>query len=252
MLMIRFFIVIYFIFFSCLLFSQEKIDDTALRLIGAQANISYEFPGGDLAQRFGSNANVGGGLFYKSKRNFIFLLEGNYFFGEHIKEDSLFHLIKNPNGYIIDGDGMYADVRTYERGYTLMGKAGKIFNIFDDNPNSGVILMMGAGFMQHKIRIENPGQTVAQLKDDYKKGYDKLSNGPALSQFIGYVHYSENRVTNYRIGFEFTQAFTKARRNYDFDLMKKDDRARIDLMYGLKISWMLPFRKRTPREFYYN
>jgi len=108
-----------------------------------------------------------------------------FIFGSTIKYDSLFHLIKTSGDYIIDGDGMYADVRTYQRGYTLMGKAGKIFSIFNDNPNSGLLVMIGGGFMQHKIRIENPGNTVPQLKGDYKKGYDKLTNGPALSQFIG-------------------------------------------------------------------
>jgi hypothetical protein len=43
---------------------------------------------------------------------------------------------------------------------------------------------------------------VPQLKDDYKKAYDKLTYGPALSQFIGYSHFSDNRLYNYRIGFE--------------------------------------------------
>jgi len=240
-----------FIFAINCIYAQGDLKTEKIRLIGAQANVAYEFPGGDLADRFGSNANVGGGFYLKTKQNIMFMLEGSYLFGENINEDSLFHLIKTPDGYIIDGDGMFADVRTYQRGYTVMLKAGKVFNIFNDNPNSGLLLMAGGGFMEHKIRIENPGQTVAQLKGDYKKGYDKLTSGPALSQFIGYVHYDENRIYNFRIGFEFTQAFTKARRNYDFDLMGKDTRDRVDLLYGIKLSWMIPFKKRKPAEFYY-
>ncbi len=182
----------------------------------------------------------------------MMLVEGSFLFGENIKEDTLFHLIKTSGGYIIDGDGMYADIRTYQRGFTFMCKAGYVFNIFNVNPNSGLLFVAGVGFLQHKIRIENPGQTVAQLKNDYKKGYDKLTNGPAFSQYIGYTHFSENRVSNFRIGFEFTQAFTQSRRNYDFDLMGRDTRKRVDMLYGIKVNWMIPFRKRKPAGFYYN
>ncbi|MDD3877879.1 MAG: hypothetical protein PHT69_14755 [Bacteroidales bacterium] len=244
------FTVFLFIFVSSL-FAQIDVQEKK-RILGAQANFSYEFPGGDMALRFGSNANVGGGFFLKTKSNFLFNLEGNYLFGEVINEDTLFHQIKTSGGYIVDGDGMYADVRTYERGFTIMAKAGRIFRIFNDNPNSGLALMIGGGFLQHKIRIENPGQTVPQINGDYKMGYDKLTNGPALSQYLGYVHYSDKRIFNFSFGFEFTQAFTKAYRNYDFDYMGKDLRSRIDLLYGIKLSWMIPFNKRIPKNFYYN
>lgn len=237
--------------YASMAWSQGTVSEEKIHQVGAQGSFAYEFPGGDLAERFGSNANAGGGFYYKTKKNIMFTLEGSYLFSENIREDSLFHLIRNPDGYIIDGDGMYADVRTYQRGFSVMFKAGKVFNVFNDNPNSGLVVMAGGGFLQHRIRIENPGQTVAQLKGDYKKGYDKLTNGPALSQYIGYVHYSDNRVLNFRIGFEFTQAFTQARRNYDFDLMGPDTRERVDLLYGVKLSWMIPFRKRKLDSFYF-
>jgi len=232
--------------------AQGDIRDSVQSIMGFSAIGAYELPGGDLADRFGGNGNVGGDFFYKTKKNFIFSLGGSFIFGNSIKDDSLFHLLKTHNNYIIDGDGMYADVRTYERGYTIMAKAGKIFNLMGDNPNSGLLLMIGGGFMQHKIRIENPGNTVPELKDNYKKGYDKLSNGPALSEYIGYVHYSDNKLYNFKIGFEFTQGFTQARRNYDLDLMGKDTKKRQDFLYGFKISWMIPLNKRKPAEFYYH
>lgn len=231
--------------------AQEAIKDSKQFIPGFSGNFSYELPGGDLADRYGGNGNVGGSFFVKTKNNFVYMLEGGFIFGNSINEDSLFHLIKTHNNYIIDGDGMYADVRTYERGYTILVKAGKVFPVFNDNPNSGLLLMIGGGFLQHKIRIENAGNTVPQLKDDYKKAYDKLTYGPALSQFIGYSHFSDNRLYNYRIGFEFTQAFTQARRNYDFDIMGKDTKKRLDLLYGLKVCWMIPFNRRKPAEFYY-
>jgi len=244
-----------FIFVSVLVFNikaQNNVKDSKQSMSGALGNFSYELPGGNLATRFGGNGNVGGGFFTKTKSNFMFSVEGGFIFGNKIKDDSLFHLIKTHDNYIVDGDGMYADVRTYERGFVFWGKAGKVFPIFNDNPNSGLLLMFGAGFIQHKIRIENPGNTVPELKDDYKKGYDKLSNGPAISEYIGYMHFSDNRLYNFKIGFEFTQAFTQSRRNFDLDLMAKDTKKRLDLLTGFKVCWMVPFNKREPSEFYYN
>ena len=232
--------------------AQDNVKDSKQMITGFSGNFSYERPGGDLVSRFGGNFNVGAGFFRKTKSNYFFTLEGGYIFGSNIK-DSLFHLIKTHDSYIIDGNGMYADVRTYERGFVFWGKAGKIFPVLKkDNPNSGLLVMIGGGFMQHKIRIENPGNTVLELKGDYKKGYDKLTNGPALSEFLGYIHFSDSRLYNFRMGFEFTEAFTKARRNFDLDLMTKDTKKRIDLLYGFKVCWMIPVNRRKPSEFYYN
>jgi len=230
---------------------QDNIKDTKQLFPGFMGSMAFEVPGGNLAKRFGVNGNLGGSFFLKTSSNYFFTVEGSFIFGSKIKDDSLFRFIKTSGGYIIDGDGMYADIRTYERGYTIMGKAGKIFPILNDNPNSGLLVMLGGGFMQHKIRIENPGNAVPHLKGDYKKGYDKLSNGPALSQFIGYIHFSDKRIYNFKAGFEFTQAITTSRRNYDFDLIGRDTKKYIDLLYGFKVSWMFPFVKRKPADFYY-
>ncbi len=249
---IYFFIIYFFLFTHCFLKAQDNISDSRKVIPGFSGHFSWELPAGDMAKRYGSNGNVGGGFFLKTKTNYFFLAEGSFIFGQKIKYDSLFHLLKTQGDYIIDGDGMYADVRTYERGFSFFGKAGKIIPVFNDNPNSGLTIIAGAGFLQHKIRIENPGNTVPQLKGDYRKGYDKLANGPALSEFIGYTHFSDKRLYNFRAGFEFTQAFTQSRRNYDYDLMGKDTQKRLDLFFGIKASWMFPLYKRKPNEFYYN
>lgn len=233
------------------LIAQDSTKTNAYTTTGFSGNFAWELPGGHMAERFGSNGRVGADFFHKTKSNLVFALEGSFLFGSVINDDSLFHLIKTSGGYIIDGDGMYADIRTYERGFSAMAKAGYFLPFKNTGATSGILFMLGGGFLQHQIRIENPGNTVPQIKDDYRKGYDKLSNGPALSQYIGFMHLSEKRVYNFRAGFEFTQAFTKARRNYDFDLMGKDNTKRLDTFYGIKISWMLPINKRKPADFYY-
>ena len=101
---------------------------------------------------------------------------------------------------------------------------------------------MGVGIFQHKIRVqEDPNSFVPIIAGEYKKGWDRLSNGLALRQFVGYQHLSLNGLVNFYAGFEFMQAFTQNRRVQDFKLMTKLDEKRFDLMYGIKVGWTLPF-----------
>ena len=111
--------------------------------------------------------------------------------------------------------------------------------------------MAGAGYMQHRIHIEVKNKAASPLKDDYKKGYDRYTNGFSASQFIGYMHIGKARFTNFFIGAEFVQAWTKNRRSMNFDTMQRDDKDRFDFLGGIKVGWVIPFNKREPEDFYY-
>ena len=78
-----------------------------------------------------------------------------------------------------------------------------------------------------------------------------LSNGPSISQFIGYVHFGNNKTINFHIGAEFIQAWTKSRRPFDFDRMQADTQKRFDRLWGIRVGWMLPLYKRTAKESYF-
>jgi hypothetical protein len=95
-------------------------------------------------------------------------------------------------------------------------------------------------------------ETAPQITGDYAKGYDRLTAGFNLNQFIGYYFMSKSRVLNFYAGFEFYQAFTKSRRDYIFDLMQKDESNHFDLFYGIKVGWMIPIYNRAPDKYYYN
>ena len=97
-----------------------------------------------------------------------------------------------------------------------------------------------AGVLQHKIRIEDRTGGLPQLVGDYKKGYDRMTNGLALTEFIGYQHFSNDGRINFYVGFEFTQGFTKNRRSWDFLTQQRMDNNRLDLLNGLRIGWTLP------------
>lgn len=245
---------IYLIFCFCLAIflsarSQVSVKDSSVASPMISASYGYYFSAGDLTKRFGNNSSLQLGVDFKSKYNWIVGLNGSYIFGKTVKE-SLFDSIASPDGYIIDKLGGFADIRLYERGFTASATLGRLFPFKKPNPNSGIVFNIGLGFIQHKIRIETIGNNIPQLDSDYKKGYDRLTNGFLLSQNLGYLYLSNNRIANFYIGFECMQGFTQNRRSYNFDQMKQDTEKRVDILYGGKVSWILPLYKKAPKEFY--
>ncbi|HMQ85101.1 MAG TPA: hypothetical protein PKA00_19480, partial [Saprospiraceae bacterium] len=202
----------------------------------------YHVPGGDLADRFGSNSSIQTGLDYiTDKSNWIIGLDANFYFGSVVKEAVLGGLL-NPEGFIIGNDRDYADIQLRERGIHFDLHLGKIFPISPINQRSGIRVHVGAGLLQHKIRIQDdPIRGVPQLFGDYKKGYDRLTNGLSLTEFVGYQHLSRDRRLNFYGGFEWTQAFTQSRRDFNFDTMSKDEAKRFDSLIGFRIGLILPF-----------
>ena len=164
---------------NCSVFSygQASIKDSCINASLITISYSYQIPGGDLSKRFYPNSTIGAGYLFKTKKNWFFGADGYFMFRDKVKETGILKNISTSDGNIIDGNGIYADVRLYERGYNLGLKTGKLIPFYGPNKNSGIMILCGTGFLQHKIRIENPDNSAPQIKDDYKKGYDKLSNG---------------------------------------------------------------------------
>lgn len=206
-------------------------------------HIAYgvQVPGGDLQDRFGLNFNVGTGVQLLLKSNWMLEAEWQYLFGSVVKPDVLSPL-RTPEGYIFADDGGPADISLRERGWWLGLSAGRLFSLLPGNPRSGLRVSLGAGLLQHKIRIQDDPQAfVPQLTTDYKKGYDRLSNGLALRQFIGYQHFGINRRINFYAGVEFMQGFTENRRTWNTDQIAAETGRRLDLLYGFRAGWVLPF-----------
>ena len=232
--------------------AQKSQRDSAEKVFMLCPSFAYQLPGGNMAERFGYNFNVGGSFMLKTKSNWLFGVEGQFLFGDSVKENNILDSIKSQQGFVLGTNGGYADIVLYERGFHFLIKAGKIFSILSPNANSGLMATFGVGLLQHKIRIENDEKNAPQVLGDYVKGYDRLTNGLSLTESVGWLYLGKNHVANFTFGFEFTQAFTKNRRSYNFDEMRKDETERVDLLYGFRVSWIIPFRKRVPSEFYYN
>lgn len=233
---------------------QSNIRDSTVFAPLLGISYSIQVPGGDLNDNYGINSNLGGNFLLKTKKNWIGGIEGNFLFGNNVKDTAILDHLKTSGGkgFIITVNGDSARVYIYERGYALFGRVGKLIPFKKPNPNSGILVTTGIGFLQHKKRIEVTGDLVPELKSDYRKGYDRLTNGIAISQFIGYQYLSNRRLINFFAGIECTLAFTKNRRGYNYDTMQYDVKSRRDILYGLRAGWILPLYKKTPKDFYFN
>lgn len=229
---------------------KTEISETKDKTTGILLHISAggQLPGGDLADRFGINGALGGGTEFITSKNFFVGLEGAFLFGNEVKEDPL-SILRMPSGDIIGNDRSPAELRLQQRGVYAGVTLGKLFAF--GVAREGLRLSLGGGWAQHKIRVLDDTHTVVQLRGDYKKGYDRLSGGPALQQFIGWQHIGYGRDVSWMAGFEFNQAFTSTLRDWDFSSMKKLEGRRTDLRFGIRISWTLPFFTGNAEEIYY-
>ena len=239
--------------FSCIAKAQKNIKENKENMPLISFTYGYYLPAGDLANRFGNNSAIGGAFHFKMKNNIMFGAEGNFMFSRNVKENTILTPIdSDEHGYVFNKDGQISQILLFERGYTLGVTAGKVFPIVGPNPNSGVLLKVGTGFMQHKIRIEHQNDRIPQLEGEYIKGYDRLTNGIMLTQFIGYFNMSNNKFANFYIGLEFLEGFTQNRRGFNYDTKSYDTSRRMDIFQGVKIGWCIALYKRTANNYYYN
>lgn len=213
---------------------------------------AFQFPLADLQNRFGYNSNIGGSYLYKTNKNFLIGLEGHFIFGNQIKEDSLLINLINSNGGIFGDNGYNANLIIAERGYTLGAKIGYIMPLTANNKNSGLLLTLSGGYMLHKIKLNDKHNSVAQLKNEYLKGYDRLCAGYYTSQFIGYINLDNKKLINFYAGIELTEALTKSQRSYYFDVKRSENATRLDMLIGIRLGWILPlYGKSSKKERYF-
>lgn len=229
--------------------NEEKANAEGIPFVRFQ--YQYSAAGGDLEDRYGNINGVGGAFGYKTKSNWEFEIEGNYLFSRNVKVQGLLDDIINSAGDVTDSDGELVKLIYEQRGLSFYASVGKVLNLLSPNPNSGIFIQAGVGYLQHKIKIDYRDGTVFQLNDEMVKGYDRLHSGIAFRQFIGYQYFGKSNLVNFYAGFEFNQAITYNRRKYNYDSRSYDTEQKLDLLSGFKVGWIIPFRSRASEEFYY-
>lgn len=214
-------------------------------------NGSVDFPMADMAKRFGTGYRVGAACLYKTTSNWIFGAKIDFMLGNIIKEDSFLINVKDKNGNVIDADGNKVGIGTFERGYMIGLQAGKIWNISKTNSDNGILFLTSAGFMQHRINLFDQNNSIVQLQKDYEKGYDRLTNGFFVEEYIGYNHLAKDGLINFTIGLDLTAGFTKGRRDFLFDVRRPDDKSRLDMLFGIRGGWYIPIFKKKSEEIFF-
>ncbi len=230
---------------------QLQVRDSALFDPHFSMSYAFQIPGGDLAERFGNNHNIGLGFHIKSKKNWYYGVQGTYLTGNRVLfEKGFLSNLMLEDGHIPDNQGQLAKISLQQRGFTITADGGYLFPVLGPNRNSGILVFAGVGLLQHKIRIEHQEHEIKQLEGDYLKGYDRLTNGLVLHQFAGYYYMSDYKLINFYLGIEAWQGFTQSRRNFNFDTQVKDEAKRNDILVGIRAGWVLHLYKRLSTDYY--
>lgn len=204
-------------------------------------NISYgtHLPFADMATDYNVNLGIGGGIQYISKSRWILGAEGFFVFGGEPNVDVLANL-RTETGEIISDEKTYGVVFMEQRGFYIGLTAGKIIPLTPQQTKSGLRVTLSTGLFQHFIKIEDRTGGIPQLAGDYIKGYDRLTNGLALTEFVGYQFFGKKGLINFYAGIESTQGFTQNRRSWDFLTQSALEEPRLDVLLGFRVGWVLP------------
>lgn len=236
--------------------AQLNFRDSAVAMPWVAIQYGFNLTGADLAERHGHFNHIGFFAGFKTSRNWVYGLDASFMFGNDAtpsKEEMFAHLA-DEKGTITDENGDQAIVVTSSRGLNINGNVGKIMPIFGSNPNSGLYISLGAGFIAHKIRVETQDHVVPVIELDYRKGYDRLVQGVTVNQFLGYAFLSSSNFLKFYGGIYVQEGITYEQRTIFFDQPDYvvPRTSRLDLQFGLRVGWLIPIYPRQPQDFYFD
>lgn len=232
--------------------AQINVRDSTVSSWMFSIKMSGILSAGDLADRYGNSLGLGLDIDKKTQGNWLFGVGGTYFFGNKVNNlYSIFEDIITDQGLFLGLNGEYAGVEFFQRGFYTGAHVGKLFPIIGPNPNSGLLVKIGGGYLQNFMHMRMPNVQVPQIEGEYRKGYDRKHDGFALRQQISYMHSSNKRTVNFMVGFEFIEGFTKNVRAYNFDTGLADTASKTDLYLGFHLTWFLPVYDKNQQKYFY-
>ncbi len=219
---------------------QSDTSNVKIKMLTANLGYGFDIPAGDLSKRFGQSLSFITGLEYLMNGKDAIGLDYIFNFGNKIKEDIFFNF-RNENGYIIGIDGNPSISFLRQRGNYLGLNYSHIFT--SGKNTSGVKLSLGGGIMTHKIRVVDDSRNLVIAENPYVKGFDRFTKGFALKQELVYQHHSKNKAFHFNIGFNIMEGFTKQLRKVNFDTGERITSNRLDILYGIRVTWMIPLSK---------
>ncbi len=214
-------------------------------------NYNYQIPSGEMASTFNNNSSIGSTYFIETNKNLVFGAECNYLFAPTIIDPNIFENINTSDGAIIGADGYYTNVNVMQRGLEFYLFTGYAFHLIHDNL-SGFYLNQGIGYLQHQIFIDTKNQNIPQLNEEMKKGYDRLTNGLSTKLSIDYKYYHKRGRFQFGAGVNYTVAYTKNQRLYNYAENKYYSQKRnLDRLLGFRIEIIFPIKRKNEEKFHY-
>ncbi len=246
----KFNIILLFILCSVAVQAQEFKLDKDSPFLGLQFSYGFQSSQADLKGRFGNHLALGSGLEYiLPAKKLIVGLQYHFHYGSEVKEDVLAGL-RNSQGFLFGSSGGVADVQLRQRGF-YSGLSLGYYHRFKDN-GMAFSANVGAGLLQHKIRVQDNSVAADYLAGAYLKGYDRLTNGLGLYQSIRFQQLTPSRRLNYHIALELFEGFTQSRRDFDFASGTVMNEKRLDIVVALRFCYYLPvISGKKPEEIYY-
>ena len=196
---------------------------------------------------------------YKSRQHWVFSLDAGIWFGGdnlQYRTDRMGSVFSR-DSIVIGTNGTDANVTCYNRHLAFQGGVGKIIPLAPQkNPNSGLLLKVGAGYQRGQSIFMLNDVNAPQLDDDYALLYDHQRHGFMLTEAVGYWFMSNHaNLVNCALTFEVSQLWSRSTRDYVIDyragLQGPDNSHYFDLLYTLRFTWMFPLKGKTVREYYF-
>ena len=245
-------------FFLAFLCAQQSIRDSAIAFFMPAVVYGGIFPMQDLSQRFGYLNHIQAEVGYKFKSHFYVVLAGGGLVGDKVREAGLLQNYLSASlqqsGYMgmFDENGKVFAPTIRAAGWSAQLRGGKILPILripGHNPNCGLFVEVGGGYLRHRISIDKARSDRAPiLEGDYLKGVDRLTGGWGFTESIGYRYFSNRLLLNFFIAIEAGQFFTRSLRGWAYDTGQRDVRRRLDSWVSVRVGWMIPLYEKAPLE----
>lgn len=248
-------LLICFGFLGGALFGQVSLKDSSVNV--NMLHITYRplFPVGDMAEQYGILHSFGFEWSHKYASNWVIDAGINFIPDGDVKVSESFDVLSGlriNGGFVINDEGTPTIVRQRATGFLIPFSIGKVFpSIGGSNPNSGLYVKMGLQLLQHKIQFQVEEGPIASLREGRNKAYDLLTNGVGVREEIGYLYLSDNGYVNFSIGLDLSQSFTQNRRSFNALTGGPITDTRLDLIGGLRVSWIFLIYKKAPGIYYY-
>jgi len=248
------FLVLFLFLFS--LSAQEKKEDekSAISISAINLGVQLQKPLLDFNDRYAGFSILNVGVNSKTINNMVYNFSYDIILGKNVIQDDLSNLYLNNDSLITGLNGQPAALGVFLRGYKVNFGIGKIVKPIK-NRNSGILVELNSGIMSSKIRYKDGAENFSFLTDAYLRGFDKLSRGFYLEEFVGLLFYDDEKLINFKIGLNFLQGFTSDKRAYFYASEAQPIENRKDFAVGIKANWIIPFyysKEKSTERYYYN